>query len=160
MFRFFLILVIVSASTIFGMRKSDLLYDELLCQEEMVRFISFVRRSIQSYRMPIDEILKSASDDFFDKGGIIEDMKRQGIQAGFSKHSSLFGYDRFTMRSVDEFFKQLGGLSVSDQIIACDDVLGVLSQTLHKKRERYPVQRKVYLTLGFTVGIGISILLI
>lgn len=160
MLRFLLLLAIISTSVIIAIRKSDLLYDELLYQEAMVRFIAFVRRSIQGYRMPIDEILQGVAVDIFDDDEILDDMKQQGIHGGFSRHSNLFGYDSLTLRSVEEFFRRLGGLVTSDQLTACDDVLSILSESLHKKRELYPKQRKVYLTLGFTVGIGLSILLI
>ncbi len=158
--RFLSLLLISSASIIWGMQKGDTLLSEICNQEGMLTFITAIKRGIICYRTPVYDILQDIPDGIFNNVDILRYMRANGIEAGYSAYKTYFGYDAFTDRRVTDFFNRLGSLTVTEQILMCEELSDLLTSAFEKKRNNYPRQRKLYLTLGVTFGLGIVILFI
>jgi len=158
--RFLSLLVISSISVLWGVNKSHTLLSELNYQEGMITLVQTLKRGILCYRTPIFDILQNFPENVFEKTEIIQDMRKMGITYGYEKHCDYFGYDTYTNRRIIDFFQRLGSLTVTEQVLVCEEILEILTGVFEKKRKEYPGQRKLYVTLGITIGLGIVILFI
>lgn len=156
--RFLLLLFIASISVLWGLHKSHTLLSELNYQEGMLTLIQTIKRGILCYRTPIYEILQSFPDNIFENTEIVQLMRSRGIKDGYCENCDYFGYDVYTDRRLSDFFNRLGSLTVSEQILMCEEILEILTSVFEKKRAEYPAQRKLYITLGVTIGLGIVIM--
>lgn len=155
--RFLSLLCICSISVLWGLHKVNEIVLTLNCQEGMLTLIRAIKRGVL-YHMPIHEIILQLPDGIFENSDILHDMKEHGIADTYSLHRSRFGYDFYTDRKLTEFLEQLGTFLVSEQILVCEEILAILTDLFEKRKKEYPCERKLYITLGVTIGLGIVVL--
>ena len=119
-----------------------------------------IKRGVVCYRLSIGDILNQFYHDTFSQTDFIKESLSSDLDRAFAKHKELFGYDMFCEKKLTSFFLSFGSFTVSEQLLACEEILEILENEYETKKTGYPNQRKLYLTLGATIGLGIVILLV
>ena len=158
--RFFGLFFIFVASLIWSKQKIEQELQRIYLQEGMLSLIDLIKRSVLCYRLPLKEIYRSFHHDTMCDEGFLRSLTNGSLLHAYMDHRESFGYDSFSDRMIIAFSEKLGRLPISEQVITCEELQRVLQQCLNEKKERYPKQKKIYMTLGITVGMLTVILLI
>ena len=160
MLKFLSLLLIITASFLCGKQQSDAIYEKLTFHEGMLSLLGDIKRCVILYRMTLNEIIGLCEHEVLRKSGFLNDCLQHGIDRAYHDYKESFGFDTFSDKRMVDFIRCLGSLSVSEQIVACEEMIELLKKDYDAKVERYPNQRKLYLTLGTTIGLGIVIMLV
>ena len=137
------------------MKRSEIEYTE-----SMIRLISFIRSKVLYYKTELSEIYREFSDPFLDSTGFTKTLLEEGFQKAFSDSGARYGLSQNTRKIIADFAENLGKISVEEQIISCDLAIESLNDHCIRQKERFPGQKKLYISLGALTGALIVILLI
>lgn len=128
--------------------------------EGMLVLIRSIRQGAAFLRMPLGEIYRSFSCDALKKGEFLSTLCQKGLKEAYLSHKDEFGYDGFTEGRFLTFAESVGKLPLEEQLHACDMVSELLEEKLREAKASFPTKKKLYVTLGMTLGIGAVILLL
>lgn len=161
MMRFTAYLLIVIASYLLAANQCNRLTRAILLQEGIYDFLQYVKRSVLCYRLSLEDIVTSFQNEALEAVGFYDAVYQSGsLLKAFDTVGRDFLFLPEETRAIRHFFFELGTLTVSEQLISCEDALSVLDKGLTKRKSEYSVKRRLYMTLGLCAGFSIVVLLI
>ncbi len=122
-----------------------------LC-EGMLQFIRHIRSQVSFYKTPVGEMCTSFRNEAFRQNRMDELIAEKGLAVALSEKEGALLLEEDSFRALLSFAKRLGSLTYEEQIADCDFVIGMLENSICRKRDSIPAKRQIYSSLGVLGG--------
>ncbi len=133
---------------------------KISCTEELRELILHIEREITCFKTPLPKIYSSFVSENLQKNGFCESLVKTSLADALEKHKNLFAVSPQTCSALEAFADFLGKSDKDDQSTRCKYVVSRLDDDLRKKREEYPKNKKMYVSLSFLIAVVTVILLL
>lgn len=121
--------------------------------------VRYIREQIQSFSMPLGEIIKKFGKERLEACGCFSDMP-DITDTGGSLALKFGGKNEKVRETLSEFFSDFGKNEREEQIKSCDIYIGALTDIMTELSLRIPKQKKVNTTLCVSGALAVIILLL
>lgn len=157
--RYFGILLVFAASTVFGFSMASSAGTRLRNNEGLIFLIRHIRQKIGYFKSTPSEIYASFENRDLEKNGFCKVLCEKGLLEAIER-VNCFELDENCENALKEYAGQIGKTPLGDQISSCDYLIELLETGQKRLCEEYPAKRKVYSSMGMLFGIMAAIMLL
>ena len=133
--------------------------DTIKYTEALISLVSFIKFKISSYRTELSEIYCEFENDYMKKSGSLQILRDKGFKEALIYSDKRTKLPENEARTLREFAEKLGSSDVQDQLENIDAALRLLGDCRDELKEKYPSQKKMYISLGMLAGALVVIIL-
>lgn len=135
---------------------------EIEALDSLIGFLKYLRRRIFSERIPLSELFSSYEDEFLEKTGFLSQLRASGrdINLKWQKGVSGLSLSRETEKELLRFGKELGSISLGEQIKRLDSVVELLESQKDSLSASVGARQKTVKTVCLLCGLLTAIILI
>ena len=146
---------------------SGIFCSRLICEKKkkrlktinaLIELLEHIRSSIQTARLPLNDIYELFNNDALESCGFNYILKTQGLQIALDSIKDIIGtniYDAVIVTSA-----KLGGINISEQIGMCNYSINKLQNEHQKEREQFTEKQKLYKALPILCALSVIILIL
>ncbi len=124
----------------------------------LIDLTEHIRSSIQTARLPLNEIYQLFNNDVLESCGFTDSLKNRGLFYALETIKGTIGqhvYDSMLVTS-----SKLGGIDTTEQIGLCDYTIKKLQNEQQKEREQFTEKQRLYKTLPILCALSVIILIL
>ena len=126
--------------------------DTIKYTEALISLVSFIKFKISSCRTELSEIYCEFENDYMKKCGSLQILRDKGFKEALIYSDKRTKLPENKARTLREFAEKLGSSDVQDQLDNLDAALKFLGDCRDELKEKYPSQKKMYISLGMLAG--------
>ncbi len=151
------VMVLVS-SAVFGSYAANVYSRRGISAEEVAAFIKYIKRNIESFSMPVGEILSTYESEHFERTGFLDAMRADGLtEAIRGGYLTLSGTAE---REFLEFASRLGSDYTDGEIKRCEYYVNLFEELSKTEKENASTNGRLYRLLPPLGAVSLIILLI
>lgn len=150
--------MVLASSSVMGAYISSLYSRRVISTEEVTAFIKYVKRNIESFRMPVEAILASYTSEHFEATGFLEVMRAAGIEEAV--RGGYLTLSKDAARELLNFASQLGRDCTEGEIKRCDYYADVFEELTAAEKENAATNGRLCRLLPPLGALSLIILLI
>ena len=120
--------------------------------EALISLVSFIKFKISSCRTELNEIYGEFENEYMKKCGSLQILRDKGFKEALIYSDKRTKLPENEARTLREFAEKLGSSDVQDQLETLDATMMLLSDCRDELKEKYPSQKKLYVSLGMLAG--------
>ncbi len=151
-------LMILTSSAVMGAYIANVYSRRVTSTEEVAAFIKYIKRNIESFKMPVADILSSYDSEHFERVGFLEAMRTAGLEEAICG-----GYLTLSQAALGEFLSfasRLGRDYTEGEVKRCEYYIGVFEELAAAEKENIATNGRLYRLLPPLGAISLIILLI
>lgn len=155
-------LILVCTSYFCGRSLASQEGKEIEALDALMGFLKYLRRRIFSERIPLSELFSMYEDEFLEKTGFLPQLRASGrdVNLKWQKALSALALSRETEKELLRFGKELGSISLGEQIKRLDSVIGLLESQKEGLSASVKARQKTVKTVCILCGLLTAIILI
>ena len=150
--------MILISSAVMGAYMAGVYGRRVTSTEEVTAFIKYIKRNIESFKMPVGEILSSYTSPHFEETGFLDALRADGLESAIKgEHLTL---SAAAERELLSFASRLGGDYTDGEIKRCEYYIGVFEKLSADEKESMATTGRLYRLLPPLGAVSLIILLI
>ena len=150
--------MILISSAVMGTYMANVFGRRITSTEEVASFIKYIKRNIESFKMPVDEIISTYTSEHFEETGFRDAVIRDGLKVAAS--GGYLTLSKKAEQELVEFLSCLGSDYAEGEVKRCEYYIGVFEDILNAERENMATNGRLYRLLPPLAAISLIILLI
>lgn len=144
--------LLFSACTLAGVFSAVYKAEAIKCTEAYLSLVSFIKFKISCYRTELNEIYCEFENEYMKKNGSLQILRDKGFKAALLHSENKVKLPENEFKAMAGFAEKLGSSDVQGQIENLDFALKILGEFHDSLKEKYPSQKKMYISLGMLAG--------
>ncbi len=150
--------MILVSSAVMGAYAANVYSRRVTSTDAVAAFIKYIKRNIESFNMPVGDILSSYSSEHFEETGFLEAMRADGLtEAIGGGYLTLSGEAE---REFSEFASRLGSDYTDGEVKRCEYYVNVFEEISKAERENVATNGRLFRLLPPLGAVSLIILLI
>ena len=150
--------MILVSSAVMGTYIANVYSRRVTSTEAVADFIKYIKRNIESFSMPVGEMVTAYTSEHFELTGFLEAMRADGLSEAIEGgYLTLSGKAE---REFAEFASRLGSDYTEGEVKRCEYYTGVFEDLLKAERENVSTNGRLYRLLPPLGAVSLIILLI
>ena len=155
-------LLVIIASYLCGFALAKDEGNGLKTLDSLLSLLTYMRRRMNSERIPLFEIFSGFRDEYLEKCGYLDIIRshRNGVSSLWNDAVSTLYVDEETKREYMRFGESLGNLPLDEQLARLDSFCEFITEKKNKLKSTLPDKQKSIKTVCLLLGLMTAIILL
>ena len=129
-------------------------------REGLCELVKYIKQRAEFFGEPLITIYSTFKNPSLEESGFMKAVISEGLEAAYIKNKGIFLFDDFVDMAVCSFLKTLGRLPLEEQLSSCEFIISKLEGVNAVTREKLPIKKKLWCSVGVLSGAAIVILIL
>ena len=150
--------MILVSSAVMGAYTANVYARRVTSTEEVTAFIKYIKRNIESFKMPVEDMFFSYTSEHFEETGFLDAIRTAGLEEAIG--GGYLTLSKNAEREFLSFASHLGRDYTDGEVKRCEYYIGVFEELYAAEKENASTNGRLYRVLPPLVAISLRILLI